>query len=137
MVRKRPNQGAGTPPFAQVVSEVKARTDVDELDGRSRSRFLGTELWDEQGLHWTLIGPLGRDEATQMLTRPGVRLGVVWQGNRTIEWISETAKGSVWSVRILPGLVEPGERNSTGEMFSPQEWSRVGGSRLLIVQKYC
>jgi hypothetical protein len=75
-------------PFADVVRAELARPVTDEQDGRNVNRVSDRDLWDDQGLRWSIVSALDPDAADDVMADETVRLGTYQPGARHNEWFT-------------------------------------------------
>jgi hypothetical protein len=126
-------------PFADVVRAELARPVTDEQDGRNVNRVSDRDLWDDQGQHWSIVSALDPDAADDVMADKTVRLGTYQPGARHNEWFAAAERDQVWRNRFRPRLHSPAAgRDPDDDLFYvPQLWTRIDGSRLLMVQLIC
>jgi hypothetical protein len=126
-------------PFADVVREELACPVRDEQDGRNVNRVTDRDLWDNQGRHWSIVSALDPAAADDVMADKTVGLGTYQPGARHNEWFTAAERDQVWRSRLRPRLRGPvaGRAPEDDLFYVPQLWTRIDGSRLLMVQLIC
>jgi hypothetical protein len=126
-------------PFADVVREELGCPVRDEQDGRNVNRVTDRDLWDNQGRHWSIVSALDPAAADDVMADKTVGLGTYQPGARHNEWFTAAERDQVWRSRLRPRLRGPvaGRAPEDDLFYVPQLWTRIDGSRLLMVQLIC